>query len=95
VAAAGAADGVPEKLAPGETVEVAITLDDPRLAAGKWFVGCAVKRGTAGIEIVSLMERATDLLVYGQHGAQAPMGAQHAVRVTTAPAPDAPSRQIA
>jgi ABC-type polysaccharide/polyol phosphate transport system ATPase subunit len=76
-------DGLPEEIAPGETAEVTVSLTEPLLSSGKWFVGCAVKRGSAGVDIAALLERATDLVVYGQHSPQAPMGTPHTTRITT------------
>ena len=31
----------------------------------RWYVGCAIKRGAAGVDIVTLVERAADVLIYG------------------------------
>jgi ABC-type polysaccharide/polyol phosphate transport system ATPase subunit len=85
-AVATSEDGLPEELAPGESAQVTVNLTEPRLSSGKWFVGCAVKRGSAGTNIAALLERATDLMIHGQHGPQAPMGTPHTVRITTSSA---------
>jgi energy-coupling factor transporter ATP-binding protein EcfA2 len=83
VAFATSSHGVPAVLSPPDAVTVSVALEEGRLASGKWFVGCAVKRGSAGADIVTLMERAADLLVYGQHGAQADVGQPHAISAST------------
>jgi ABC-2 type transport system ATP-binding protein len=88
-------DGLPAELKPGDSVEVTVTLEEPMVSAGKWFIGCAVKRGSAGVDIVALLERATDLVVYGQHRPQAPMGAPHTIRVAASRAADAPASEVA
>jgi ABC-2 type transport system ATP-binding protein len=81
------ADGTPATLHAGESLEVSVHLEDPRLASERWYIGCAVKRGSAGVEIVALLERANDILVYGQHPPQAPMGTAYRVRAATGTVP--------
>jgi hypothetical protein len=36
------------------------------LTAGRYYVGCAVTRGSAGLEALLVQERATDMVSYGQ-----------------------------
>jgi ABC-2 type transport system ATP-binding protein len=48
----------------GERVQFTITVEN-RLAAGRYFVGCGVTRGTAGLEIMLFQNRAADLVSYG------------------------------
>jgi ABC-2 type transport system ATP-binding protein len=76
----------PGPVRPGERLHVVVELEN-RLAAGRWFVGCAIKRGSRGVEIVTLEDRAADLLVYGQHPPQGPMWAPHTVAVARATEP--------
>jgi ABC-type polysaccharide/polyol phosphate transport system ATPase subunit len=79
------ADGgaAPETVRAGESLAVTMLLEEPRLASERWYVGCAVKRGSAGIEIVTLVERTADVLIYGSHGSQAPMGTPYSVQAST------------
>ena len=83
VATSTGAPGVPSELRAGETLEVGILLEEPRLASERWYLGCAIKRGSAGVDIVTLTERAADVLVHGAHAAQAPMGTPYQVRAST------------
>ena len=78
----GGAD-VPPTLDAGQTLEVGIVLEEPRLASDRWYLGCAIKRGSAGVDIVTLVERAADVLIYGSHPPQAPMGTPFHVRAAT------------
>jgi hypothetical protein len=79
--------GVPSALEAGQTLDVAILLEEPRLASDRWYLGSVIKRGSAGVDIVTLVERAADVLIYGSHPAQAPMGTPFNVRASTG-APD-------
>jgi ABC-type polysaccharide/polyol phosphate transport system ATPase subunit len=79
--------GVPTALEAGQTLDVTILLEEPRLASDRWYLGCVIKRGSAGVDIVTLVERAADVLVYGSHPPQAPMGTPFHVRAATG-APD-------
>jgi ABC-type polysaccharide/polyol phosphate transport system ATPase subunit len=51
-------------LEPGERAEFSIETEN-RLSAGRYYLGCAVVRGSAGLEIVLHNERAADLVSYG------------------------------
>ena len=84
------AGDVPATLEPGQRVHVVVELEN-RLASRRWFVGCAIKRGSAGIEIVTLEDRAADLLIYGRHPAQAPVSVPHTVTLEPVGEP-APAR---
>jgi ABC-type polysaccharide/polyol phosphate transport system ATPase subunit len=48
----------------GERVEFSMTIVNP-LSAGRYHVGCAVVRGSAGLDILLQHERATDIVSYG------------------------------
>jgi hypothetical protein len=67
----------------GEELEVTILLEEPMLASRRWYAGCAIKRGAAGVDIVTLVERAADVLVRGGHASQAPMGTPYQIRAVT------------
>ena len=82
------ADDAPALLQPGEQLQVNVALEN-RLAAGRWFVGCAIKRGSGGVDVVTLKDRAADLLVYGQHAAQGPVWTPHSMSLDRAHAPAA------
>jgi ABC-2 type transport system ATP-binding protein len=64
--AAGAVeDGkAPADLERGERVEFSIEAEN-RLSAARYYVGCAVVRGSAGLEILLYHERASDFVSYG------------------------------
>ena len=94
VATSTEAGGVPATLRAGGSLEVNILLEEPRVASERWYVGCAIKRGSAGVEIVALLERATDILIYGQHPPQAPMGTAYRVRAATGTAPATTSEPV-
>ena len=94
VATSREADGTPATLRAGESLEVNILLEEPRVASERWYVGCAIKRGSAGVEIVALLEQATDILIYGQHPPQAPMGTAFRVRAATGTVPAATSEPV-
>jgi ABC-type polysaccharide/polyol phosphate transport system ATPase subunit len=51
-------------LAPGEQVEFSIQTDNP-LSAGRYYLGCGVTQGTAGLEILLFQNRALDVVSYG------------------------------
>jgi ABC-2 type transport system ATP-binding protein len=51
-------------LEPGERVEVTVSAVNS-LSAGRYYVGCALVRGTAGLDIVLQRERAIDMVSYG------------------------------
>ena len=55
--------GLPD-LEPGERVEFSIETEN-RLSAGRYYVGCTVVRGSAGLETLLLQNRAADLVSYG------------------------------
>jgi hypothetical protein len=82
------ADDPPKLLQAGERLQVGVELEN-RLAAGRWFLGCAIKRGSRGVDVVTLKDRAAELLVYGQHPAQAPVWTPHTVVLERAGAPAA------
>jgi ABC-type polysaccharide/polyol phosphate transport system ATPase subunit len=66
VFAAGAREdgGSLSDLEPGERVEFSILLEN-RVSAGRYYVGCSVSRGTAGLEVLLFRERAADVVSYG------------------------------
>jgi ABC-type polysaccharide/polyol phosphate transport system ATPase subunit len=94
VATSSGAAGVPSVLAASQRLHVEILLEEPMLASERWYVGCAIKRGVAAAEIVTLLERATDVLVYGQHSPQAPMGTSYRVRAVAPATPPASPRPV-
>jgi hypothetical protein len=49
----------------GERVEFAIECEN-RFSAGRYYVGCSVVQGSAGLEVVLHHERASDVLSYGK-----------------------------
>jgi hypothetical protein len=51
-------------LDPGERVEVTVSAVNS-LSAGRYYVGCTLVRGTAGLDIMLHHERAIDLVSYG------------------------------
>jgi ABC-type polysaccharide/polyol phosphate transport system ATPase subunit len=51
-------------LRPGERVQFSIAAQNP-LSAGRYYVGCGVTRGTAGLEILLFQNRATDVVSFG------------------------------
>ena len=51
-------------LEPGERVEFAIQTHNP-LSAGRYYLGCGVTRGSAGLEILLYQNRAADVVSYG------------------------------
>jgi ABC-2 type transport system ATP-binding protein len=51
-------------LAAGEQVHFAITTENP-LSAGRYFLGCGVTQGTAGLDILLFRDRAADIVSFG------------------------------
>jgi ABC-2 type transport system ATP-binding protein len=51
-------------LEPGERIEFAIDVEN-RLSAGKYYLGCSVARGTAGLDVLYFQDRAADIVSYG------------------------------
>ena len=74
-------------LVPGERLEFSIEAENP-LSAGRYHLGCSVTRGSAGLETLLFVERASDVVSYGAdlHGL---VGIEHtqAVRRTREPQP--------
>jgi ABC-type polysaccharide/polyol phosphate transport system ATPase subunit len=52
-------------LAAGERIEFTVNAENP-LSDGRYYVGCSVTRGSAGLEILMFRERVTDLLSFGR-----------------------------
>jgi ABC-type polysaccharide/polyol phosphate transport system ATPase subunit len=48
----------------GEQLHYSITTDNP-LSAGRYYLGCGVTRGTAGLEILLFQNRAADVVSFG------------------------------
>jgi hypothetical protein len=53
-------------LIPGERVQFSVALEN-RLSAGRYYLGCSVTRGSAGLEILLFQNRVNDLVSYGQN----------------------------
>jgi hypothetical protein len=54
-------------LAPGDTLEVAVDADNP-LASGRYHIGCSLLSGSAGLEVVALVNRHKPFVVFaGEH----------------------------
>jgi ABC-2 type transport system ATP-binding protein len=53
-------------LIPGERLQFSVSLDN-RLSAGRYYLGCSVTRGSAGLEILLFQNRVNDLVSYGQN----------------------------
>jgi hypothetical protein len=51
-------------LEPGERLEFAIELTNP-LSAGRYFLGCSVTRGSAGLDTLLYVNRAADVVSFG------------------------------
>ncbi len=51
-------------LEPGERVDFSIEAENP-LSAGRYYVGCAVVRGSAGLDVLLYQDRAADIVSYG------------------------------
>jgi ABC-type polysaccharide/polyol phosphate transport system ATPase subunit len=56
-------------LSPGERVQFSVAVQN-RLSAGRYYVGCGVTRGSAGLDILLFQNRVKDVVSYGQdlHG---------------------------
>jgi hypothetical protein len=48
----------------GERVEFSIETEN-RLSAGRYYIGCTVVRGSAGLEVLYFTERGADIVSYG------------------------------
>jgi ABC-type polysaccharide/polyol phosphate transport system ATPase subunit len=58
-------DGAPlSALDQGERVEFSVECEN-RLGAGRYYIGCSVTQGTAGLEVLFHQERTGDMLSYG------------------------------
>jgi ABC-2 type transport system ATP-binding protein len=53
-------------LAPGERLRFTVALQN-RLSAGRYYLGCSVTRGSAGLEILLFHNRVKDVVSYGQN----------------------------
>jgi ABC-type polysaccharide/polyol phosphate transport system ATPase subunit len=53
-------------LNPGERLQFSVALQN-RLSAGRYYVGCSVTRGSAGLEILLFQNRVKDVVSYGQN----------------------------
>jgi ABC-type polysaccharide/polyol phosphate transport system ATPase subunit len=64
----------------GERAEYSVELDN-LLSAGRYYLGCGLTRGTAGLEILLFQERAADIVSYGAelHGL---VGVEHTASFT-------------
>jgi ABC-type polysaccharide/polyol phosphate transport system ATPase subunit len=51
-------------LEPGERIEFSIGAEN-RLSSGRYYIGCAVVRGSAGLEVLLFQDRAADFVSYG------------------------------
>jgi ABC-2 type transport system ATP-binding protein len=56
--------GTMSDLEPGERVEVTVSAVNS-LSAGRYYVGCSLVRGTAGLDVIVHHERAIDMVSYG------------------------------
>jgi hypothetical protein len=63
----------------GERVEFSIEAENP-LSAGRYYVGAAVVRGSAGLDVLVYQERAADIVSYGADLVGL-IGIEHAVSV--------------
>jgi ABC-type multidrug transport system ATPase subunit len=63
----------------GQRLEFSIETENP-LSAGRYYLGCSVTRGSAGLEALLFVERATDIVSYGAdlHGL---VGIEHVAHV--------------
>jgi ABC-type polysaccharide/polyol phosphate transport system ATPase subunit len=52
-------------LQPGERLQFSVALQN-RLSAGRYYVGCSVTRGSAGLDILLFQNRVTDVVSFGQ-----------------------------
>ena len=53
-------------LEPGERMQFSVAVQN-RLSAGRYFVGCSVTRGSAGLDILMFQNRVMDVVSYGQN----------------------------
>ncbi len=53
-------------MSPGERVQFTVALQN-RLSAGRYFVGCSVTRGSAGLDILLFQNRVADVVSYGKN----------------------------
>jgi len=67
-------------LEPGERIEFSIEAENP-LSAGRYFVGCSVTRGSAGLDVLLYQDRAADIVSYGADFVGL-IGVDHVVAVT-------------
>jgi ABC-type polysaccharide/polyol phosphate transport system ATPase subunit len=51
-------------LEPGERIDVSFETEN-LLGAGRYYIGCGVVRGTAGLDVLLYQERAADIVSYG------------------------------
>jgi ABC-2 type transport system ATP-binding protein len=67
-------------LEPGEQIDFAIETHNP-LSAGRYFVGCSVTQGSAGLDVLLYHERVTEIVSFGvdMHGV---VGIPHASSIT-------------
>jgi ABC-2 type transport system ATP-binding protein len=52
-------------MAPGERLQFSVALQN-RLSAGRYYLGCSVTRGSAGLDILLFQNRVKDVVSYGQ-----------------------------
>ena len=79
-----AIDGSSEALSAGERVRVEARIANP-LAAGHYFVHCAVGRGKADQEVVAFRKNAADFVVYGTEGFAGMVGLDYEARAYREP----------
>jgi ABC-2 type transport system ATP-binding protein len=53
-------------LEPGERLRFTVAVQN-RFSAGRYFIGCSVTRGSAGLEILLFQNRVSDVVSYGQN----------------------------
>ena len=63
----------------GDGIEFSIELEN-RLSAGRYYLGCTVVRGTAGLETLFFQERAADIVSYGV-SLDSLIGVEHTVSI--------------
>jgi ABC-2 type transport system ATP-binding protein len=71
-------------LEPGERIQFTIEAENS-LSAGRYFVGCSVTQGSAGLDVLLYHERVAEIVSYGAelHGV---VGIPHSLSVTRTPA---------
>ncbi|MGH2951194.1 MAG: ABC transporter ATP-binding protein [Solirubrobacterales bacterium] len=79
-----ALDGADASLRGGERVRVEARIENP-LAAGHYFVHCAVGRGRAEPEVVAFRKNAADFVVYGTEGFRGMVGLDYEARAYREP----------